>query len=360
MDETKPSLFGLAQSNRDFSLQSSWGKNEFNNSFPAALACYMNSKGIAPVYLTLDEGLKVIHGKIEVKDVFGLDPLAKDTFYAFESIFTQYQTLVLEGLPRVDLVVCKTVDGLTTECVRDLEIKLTALPDNTTANSDEENYGSEIVVRPDTIVYLALSIATSYFSKRNELLNLIEPFAHKVEDWRSATVMYPLIMEACDTLDQVILGVNKQQKPLLLEPIWKTRGKSLTLHDNCLDMFVWSDLAFTRLFIDCARAARSEVISRHSRSVLWLLKMLYDFAQNGQFNHRLTIDELTYDTRNDKAFAVSGAITRKYMKSPETLSPRIHKEEIRNIILGGGEKLLSPERRFDAALLSTPGLFKLD
>ena len=45
------------------------------------------------------------------------------------------------------------------------------------------------------------------------------------------------------------------------------------------------------------------------------------------------------------------------MKSPELTKPRIKQEEINNIILGGGEKLLSPERRFDAIILNTPNLF---
>ncbi len=45
------------------------------------------------------------------------------------------------------------------------------------------------------------------------------------------------------------------------------------------------------------------------------------------------------------------------MKSPELTKPRIKREEINNIILGGGENLLIPERRFDAIILNTPNLF---
>ncbi len=63
------------------------------------------------------------------------------------------------------------------------------------------------------------------------------------------------------------------------------------------------------------------------------------------------------NTKNDKAFALSGSRTHQYMKSPELTNPRIKREEINNIILGGGEKLLSPERRFDAIILNTPNLF---
>ncbi|MCI7184661.1 MAG: HindVP family restriction endonuclease [Prevotella sp.] len=46
------------------------------------------------------------------------------------------------------------------------------------------------------------------------------------------------------------------------------------------------------------------------------------------------------------------------MKSPELETPRISKNEIKNIILGDGQKLLRPERRFDAYLVSHPELFE--
>ena len=45
------------------------------------------------------------------------------------------------------------------------------------------------------------------------------------------------------------------------------------------------------------------------------------------------------------------------MSCAELVQPRIRKTEIKNIILGHGEKLLSPERRFDAILVNSPELF---
>lgn len=45
------------------------------------------------------------------------------------------------------------------------------------------------------------------------------------------------------------------------------------------------------------------------------------------------------------------------MACAELKHPRIKKNEIKNIVLGGGQNFLSPERRFDAALLSNPELF---
>lgn len=35
------------------------------------------------------------------------------------------------------------------------------------------------------------------------------------------------------------------------------------------------------------------------RSVVWLAKMLYEFALVGKINHKLIIDTLTYNTKND-------------------------------------------------------------
>ena len=46
-----------------------------------------------------------------------------------------------------------------------------------------------------------------------------------------------------------------------------------------------------------------------------------------------------------------------YMKSEILKQPRIKKSEIKEIILGGGQNLLSPERRFDAIVYNSPDLF---
>ena len=107
---------------------------------------------------------------------------------------------------------------------------------------------------------------------------------------------------------------------------------------------MWSNLAFTRLFIDAARQEyNKDNMSRHKRCLAWITKMLYDFSKTGKINHELTIDSMSLNTKNDKAFALSGIKTHKYMQSSELTMPRIKKDEIRNIILGGGEKFLSPE-----------------
>lgn len=356
-NQPQAGLYGLSKSNRNFTQEKSWGKNQFNSSFPAALGCYMYHLGIQPVYLKLDKELKVAHTKISVSDVFGAEPLSDELFFFFECDFAPYRELVVGKLPGVDLVTQSSASR--DSCLKAIEIKLTALPDNSTYNLTDDEYGCEIVVRPDTIVYLALSIAEKFQVRRNELLNYLDPVFHKIQDLTSISSVLPHLLEIVDCMDNLLNNYIDIQSPLVMQPIWKTAGKSFKLYNNCLDMFIWSDFAFTRLFFDVTKrfARKNEVINRQMRAVVWLAKMLHDFAQNGKMNHRSIIDTLTYDTKNDKAFALSGRNTRTYMDSQELRSPRITKDEIRNIILGGGQNFLSPERRFDGIILGNPEIF---
>ena len=351
-----PSLFGINNSNRDFSNKSSWGKNQFNSSFPVALACYMSHKNIDPIYLIIDNQLQIDHSKVTVASIFGLNYSSADLFFAFERDYIPYQDIVLGTLPRIDLVTINKANQ--NSCLRGLEIKLTALPDNTTCELSEDQYGSEIVVRPPTIVYLAISIAKAYQENRHLLHNYLYPICHKIQDWTSPRIVLDFMPEIINAIDSALISCISSQFPLIMQPIWKTEGKSAQLAENCLDIFMWSNLAFTRLFIDAAKAeVKSNKMTRHKRCVVWVTKMLYDFAQTGKINHEATIDEMSLNTKNDKAFALSGTRTHKYMNSQALTNPRIKKDEIKHIILGNGERLLSPERRFDAIIFNTPNLF---
>ncbi|HBL10426.1 MAG TPA: restriction endonuclease [Cyanobacteria bacterium UBA11162] len=311
-----------------------------------------------PIYLTLDQDLKVNLEKISVSEIFGISPSSPNLFFAFESDYVPYRKAVIGRLPRADLVTIDISQG--DLCLRNVEIKLTALPDNSTYHLAEEQYGCEIVTRPDTIVYLALSIANIFLESRQELLEYLEPVCQSINNWSSISSILPIIPDLTDSLDSLFKHNIELQQPLVMQPIWKTLGKTAKLNENCLDIFVWSNFAFTRLFFDMTRnfiISNTESIQRPMRSVVWLGKMLYEFGKIGKINHKIILDTLTYNTKNDKAFALSGAKTRQYMNCAELRVPRITKGEIKNIILGGGQNFLSPERRFDAIILSNPEIF---
>ncbi len=352
----KSGLFGINNSNRDFSIKENWGKNQFNSSFPAALALYLESKNIDNNYITLDNNLQVVHSTISTRKLFNVRQTDKNTFFAFENVFSPYQKYVIGSLPRVDLVI---QDLKTGNCLSGIEIKLTALPDNSTCELNEDEYGSELVVRPDTIVYLACSIMQNYDSNFRSLYSFFDNKPQKIKDWSEAENVIPYIPNIVKSIKNILKQLTNKQIPLVLQPIWKTKGKSPILADYCLDNFVWSNISFVKLFLDAAKPEKTITkINRQIRTLIWLYKMLYEFSQKGQFNHSRIIDELSFNTKNDKAFAVSGTVTHQYMKSKNLTKPRITKNEIKKIILGGGQNLLSPERRFDAIIYNSPELFK--
>ena len=345
----KSALFGLKKSNRDFNKKDSWGKNQFNTSFPASLCCYFDHKDINSNYLLIQDKI-FKKSLISVKNLFRISPKDDDIYFAFEAQHTPYQKYLVGTLPRTDLVIQKESTG---ECISSIEIKLTAIPDNTTCELDNNSYGAELIVRPDTIVYLACSIISGPNNQLRKHLVKID-----IKDWSDADEIQVNIKKMAASITAISRILGKVQTPLLLQPIWKTQGKRPKLAEKCLDIFTWSNAAFVYFMAEVAiNDSSQKKITRIKRSLVWLFKMLSDFCENGRFGHEEIIDTLSYNTKNDKAFAVSGNITNKYMSCDRLANPIISKNEIKSIILGGGQNMLSPERRFDAVIYNSQDVF---
>ena len=345
--DQKPGLFGLNNSNRDFTKAEYWGKNQFNSSFPASLCCYLASKDLPAVYIKLAQS-KIVRGEITVDKIFGTSGTDPEIFFSFEFPYSPFQKYILGRMPRADLVILKKDQALS-----GLEIKLTAIPDSTTHSLTDSEYGSELVVRPDSIAYLACSFAES------EALSSLPDIGIANQDYPDARKVLPKINQIIDAVRAIGKSTEENQSPFLLQPIWKTIGKSPVLADNCLDVFVWSNSAFVEFICSLADPNQfANSINRPTRAVVWLYKMLLDIKTNKRFDHESIVDQITYNTKNDKAFASSGSVNNKYMKCDRLEKPVIIKSEIKKIILGGGQNLLSPERRFDAIIFNSPDLFK--
>lgn len=354
----KASLFGQKHSNRDYSKAKYWGKNQFNSSFPASLVAYMSSIGMKAVYLCFDKKETVIHKKISGTDIFGIDPLSDNAYYNFEAGFFPYEQYYYTDVDgkkeNIDLVM---VDLPSKVPLRGLEIKLTALPDNTTSQLPENKYSCEIVVRPPTICFLACSICEHYSSeKQKDKLRKLLFTIPKINHWDEVAEVAPNFIPIRDAVLSIAKDMSDDQTPLILQPVWKTKGKLMQLADDCLDVFVWSNLATLQMFCDDEEIS-SVSINRFQRAIIWIYLMLQDYVTYGQFDYVRIIKQHSYGNANDKAFSLPGSKSHKFLSCDELTHPRISKNEIRNIILGGGQNFLSPERRFDAVLVSNPNLF---
>lgn len=353
-----PSLFGISLSNRNFTDPYYWGKNQFNSAFPVALACYMRSQGTPLVYVKYYDETKTEVTEIEVATVLGSVLANNELYFSFESRFDHFKQFVHDDLPAIDLVVCA---GNRDMQVKPLEIKLTTLPDNTTEGLDESLYGTELVIRSATTRYMALSMAQSIAAIDKKILvkEIFEPVFARVRNWDSKAEMLGIAPQAIMALEKFLNEFKKLQTPILVQPIWKTIGKTPVLAENCLDIFVWSDFALTHLFLDSARnSLGTNSISRQLRAALRLSRFIYESSKSDKVYQAPIYDGMTYENQNDKEFAISGTKSRSLMSCDRLRHPAINKSEIKNIILGGGQKFLSPERRFDAILYFTANLFE--
>ncbi len=300
-----------------------------------------------PLNYLEDKGNKnVAVSEITADEVLGTNIPNEKIFFSFESRFEPYGYLVHDSLKLIDLVCRESRDG---RALTPLEIKLTTIPDSTTFDKKEIDYGSELVVRNPTTRYMALSMVHSCQRKMRKIRNLFEPLCHSIRSWDNAAEVLTKREQIMETLNQFLDDFKHFQKPLLMQPIWKTVGRSAELAENCLDIFIWSNFSLARLIMDAAKERRTE-ITRPQRAAIRLARFLYEASTRKRVYQGPIYDGMTYNTLNDKEFAIAGNRTNEFMRCKRLETPAVEKDEIKHIIRGGGQNFLSPERRFDSII----------
>ena len=353
-DYPNAALYGISHSNRNFKDPFYWGKNQFNSSFPIALCCYMRDAGRKALGIQMKSDLSTEIKEISFDKVFGTSLPNDQLYFKFESVYEPFKSLVEDSLEKIDVVIA---DAATKKEIRPLEIKLTTLPDDGTSSFTEDKYGSEIVVRSPTMRYVALSMLASNTAKLSRIKDIFSSACKRIDNWENVAEMKSRQADIFAALKTFLSEFCKSQKPLMLQPIWKTIGKQPQLAENCLDVFVWTDFAITRLILDSLEDDEPGKITRPQRSAIRLARFLYEASRGDTVFQKPIYDGMTYDTLNDKEFSSPGRKTNAYMACERLKRPIIMKSEIKKIVLGGGQKYLSPERRFDSILFFSKDIF---
>ena len=216
----KPGLYGITNSNRDYSDPYYWGKNQFNSSFPIALACYMRDTGLPAVYLSIDKNRKIQQKEIDISTLFNTNRPNSELFFSFESRYEPFKSFVHDELETID---CVVKEHNSEKYLRPIEIKLTTLPDNTTANLEEDKYGCEIVIRSATMRYMALSMGESLKKKFSEIRKIFEKPCVTIRNWDNADEIQNRLPDILESLEEFVTKYRRYEKPLLMQPIWKTK-----------------------------------------------------------------------------------------------------------------------------------------
>jgi hypothetical protein len=311
----------------------------------------MRDIGTPAVYLTLSSDLSISASDLPIGDLFNTDRPNEDLRFDFEAKFHPYQQYALDDIGGIDLVIKHQGDNKETGWRRALEVKLTVLPDNTTAKLPEQEWSPELVIRPASTKYCALGIYHAARERREEVRDIFQDVCGNFQLWNS-------VHEFRDKRSQLLTALNRfqskfrdSQRPFLLQPFWKTEGKAAYLAKQAFDLFVWSDFALCRTFTQALEDTRK--VNRFQRAAGRFARMLYVLATQEKANLNQIYTEMAYGLQTDKEFSLPGERTKIYFNTPRRLRPELPKEAIAKIILNGGERLLSPERRFDATVFFT-------
>ncbi len=341
-------LFGIEHTNRPDKQH--WTKNCFNSSFPTALACYMMEHNIPAIYakLAIVEGrLKVVCDTIRINELFNCgDRKANELYFAFESKYEPYQYFCFDSLDGIDLVV-KTLTG---EYLSPVEVKLTVLPTSATANKPENEWGSEIVVRTATTSYCAFSIWDKIQSWRNKVRDVFEDVCSDIGSWTNDFEMSHKTVHLRDALDNFEKEFINLQQPLVMQPLWKTVGQSPILAERAFDIVVWSNFAFSRLFIE---TENESTMSRPMRASARMARCLWELSKSGKIRIDEIYRQMAFGQQTDKEVSVPGDRWRRYITTDRTLNLAVSKDALSEIIAPGYVENLRPERRFDQTLYFT-------
>lgn len=350
-------LYGLENATHDFSKERSFGKNIFTNALPISLAMYLtNEMGLDPgwVRATNHNGkLSIAHGTKPLSEIIGAAP--ENAYWCFEEGFDGYNRYATRQVNNSDIVVKDLASGKETSA---FEVKLTVVPTSNTANKTRDKQSCELVVRPPSIEQLCFSIAAGYGpDRRHDIGDIIASHLGYPMDynWSNEQFMLEKLPVVTDAAEDIAINNIKNQRPFLLNAIWRTIGKSPALDKGAFDVFFWSDLAFLQFF---TRSARTQInnnesaIGRPSRSTIWLVKALWDYSTQGKVTFKHAHSEITFGGQTDKAGAFTGAVSLEMVKCPFFIHPRIGRDQYLNIVKPEGIKMLSPERRLDGVLMS--------
>lgn len=346
-------LFGLDHSNHSFDARhrKSFGKNIFTNAFPIALACYMDSQGLGPLVIEalVEQGyLTTRQTETPFADLICCDP--SNAHWLFENSYTKYRSFATGEPNRSDVVVADMREGYAHKSA--FEIKLITVPNSATANRPREQQSCELVTRPPTIEQLCFSIVRSFgTSRRHDISDIISECLGNPMDYRWSDESYMLerLPRVVDAAANIAREGISAQHPFVLSAIWRTKGQEAILDGECFDIFAWTDMAFLQLFTNSAKNEQTS-ISRPSRSVIWLVKALFDYGIQGKVTFAKTHSDITFGAQTDKAASFTGPHIMMFMDGDTFRHPRVPGGDYKKIIDPAAIDFLMPERRLDGVL----------
>ncbi|MGX0630190.1 HindVP-like restriction endonuclease [Corynebacterium afermentans] len=127
--------------------------------------------------------------------------------------------------------------------------------------------------------------------------------------WSNKSKMIEKRAELIEAAEEIIRNGIEEQTPLVIVAEWRTIGQSPRLDENTFDVFVITDMALLTLFTETVKRDPANTISRPYRSLIWLLKSLFDYSIQESLQFVNVTNQLNFGLQSDKSAAFTNRAT---------------------------------------------------
>lgn len=339
----EPELYGIRNSN--MTTREMWSREMFPVSFSVALVNRMWDRDLPLNYISIGENLRCTVSELWPDVMYGCSKgELQDREFSFKTLYDPYEELAT-GIPASDLVIRndrKLPLGR-------IDIRNSVIPDAITRDLDDERMGPEISVRSPLLKSCALSMAASMMPRSETALSVLEDGVPTETDWTDWNDVAPSYEAIVTNLDKTESIMRSLQRPLFLHTLWKSEREGPFMSADAMDAFAWSDMAFTRLFLDDTHKAKPTV-TRLQRCTVRLYVMLTSMLRGERPDLDVIINTTMYGLPAEKEFMMNGRQTNTYMRCDRLAKPAVDAREVTFLASRGFERMIMPERRLDMAV----------
>lgn len=346
-------LYGITGENSNRSGEELWSSGKLNSALALSLCLYMRDEGISGVPVLMTGGkIGVAEIRWDMGDTIGHKD--ENPSYEFEKSFEPYERFSGDGsgVDKIDLVV-----SLNGKPYAAFEMKATVVPDHSTASDKVEDQAPEIVIRPVSSAYAMMRLACRLLHPMHRdlkcrVLTELSMAYDTISNWEDEDEISRNSSSLRESLKTVLSESESIQTPFLIQSVWRTKGMSLDLCDNCFDIFLWSDVAVMGIPLEehDEEKGRRSLVSRTLRETARHVRSLHDILRTGHYDYSRIFKGMALGNQTDKSFSINGRRSIKYLSCKRLIQPALGSNVIEDIILDGSLALLQPERRLDTAL----------
>lgn len=323
-----------------------FSREMFPRSLSVALANYMDDHGIPLNLIHSDTSRNCCVSSIRTHEMYDCTPQEMSVMmFDFDSTFDPWTELA-KGVPESGLVL-RDERGRPRCC---LDLKTSVVPDAATRDLSPESQGPEITLETATVQGIALSMASSLLDERDATLAILRKDIPDDVDWSDWASVSRHIDEIVCNLDILETRFADLQRPRMLQAVWRTETDGPFMTDDAMDVFVWTDFALTRLFLDGNRRFADSRPTRPLRSAVRLFLVIISILEGARPGLASITDMTDYGLGGRKELMVNGKTTNRLMGSDRLASPAVSSLDSTFLISTGAERMFMPERSLEMSM----------